>query len=114
MHEASLALSVLDSVIKKCIDEGFNAVESVQLRIGRASGVMPEALIFAFDAAKSGTIAATAELLIDTVLLGGLCNDCGREFETDNAYVLECPLCGGSSFKINKGYEMDIIEIDVR
>lgn len=114
MHEASIALSVLDSVIKKCIGEGFSFIESVRLRIGRASGVLPEALVFAFDAAKTDTIADSADLLIDIVPLGGFCNECRNEFDVEEPYVLGCPLCGGNSFKINRGYEMDIIEIDVK
>lgn len=113
MHEASIALSVLDAVIGKCVDEGYTTVESVRLRIGRASGILPEALIFSFNAAKINTIAGNADLLIDKIPLGGFCNSCRNEFETDEAYVLECPLCGGNSFRICKGYEMEIIEIDV-
>lgn len=114
MHEASIALSILDIVTDRCLDEGYNTVESVRLRIGRASGILPEALVFAFDAAKIDTIAHNASLLIETVPLGGFCNECKNYFDVDEAYVLVCPLCGCNSFKISKGYEMDIIEIDIK
>ncbi len=114
MHEASIALGILDIVTKRCKAEGYSIVESVRLRIGRAAGIMPEALVFTFDIAKEDTSARTANLIIDIVPLGGSCKGCGREFEVEEAYVLNCPLCGSATFKIEKGYEMEIVEIDVK
>lgn len=114
MHEASIALSILDIITDKCSAEGYNTIESVRLRIGRAAGIMPEALLFAFDAAKFDTPAGEAKLLMDIVPLGGFCKGCGREFEVEDSYALNCPLCGSSEFKIQKGYEMEIVEIDVK
>ena len=113
MHEASIALSILDIVTKRCNAEGYNVVESVRLRIGRAAGIMPEALVFTFDIAKDETPARDAKLIIDLVPLGGICSGCGSDFEVEDAYVLNCPLCGSTAFKIDKGYEMEIVEIDV-
>lgn len=113
MHEASIALSMLDIITSQCKKEGFNRINSVKVRIGRASGVLPEALSFAFDAAKIETIARDAELIIETIPLGGLCYGCGKSFEVDDTYVLNCPECLSSSFKIERGFEMDIIEMDV-
>lgn len=113
MHEASIALSILDIITSQCQKDGYNRINSVKVRIGRASGVLPEALSFAFDAAKIDTIANHAELIIETIPLGGLCNNCGNSFEVEDTYVLNCPECSSSSFKIEKGFEMDIIEMDV-
>ena len=113
MHEASIVLSILDLIISRCIDEGYKSIESVKLRIGRASGILPEALIFGFDAAKAETIASSASLLIDIVPLGGFCSGCNNDFEVDESYALRCPLCGSGSFKINKGYEMEVVEMEV-
>lgn len=114
MHEASIALSILDTVTERCRAEGYNVIESVRLKIGRASGIMPEALVFTFDVAKDETTAKDAKLLIDLVPLGGTCGGCKTEFEVEESYVLNCPKCGSTSFKIDKGYEMEIVEIDVK
>ena len=113
MHEASLAFSVLDVVTGLCAAQGYTAIKAVRVRIGRASGVMPEALIFAFDAAKADTTAGDSELLVDIIRLGGHCNECLGDFEVDGNYLLECPLCGSGSFKIERGYEMDILDMEV-
>lgn len=115
MHEASIALSMLDIITSRCRKDGYNRIDSVKVRIGRASGILPEALTFAFDAAKVDTIARDAQLIIESVPLGGVCNDCGRSFKVNDTYIFNfnCPECSSSSFKIVSGFEMDIIEIDV-
>ncbi|HET6515172.1 MAG TPA: hydrogenase maturation nickel metallochaperone HypA [Thermodesulfovibrionales bacterium] len=113
MHEASIALSILDIIAGKCSAEGYRSVEAVRLRIGRAAGIMPEALLFTFDAAKCDTLARDAKLVIDIIPLGGFCIGCEREFEVEEAYVLNCPLCGSGAFRIEKGYEMEIVEMEV-
>ena len=113
MHEASIALGILDIIVKKCQAEGYRSIESVRVRIGRAAGIMPEALLFTFDVAKSDTPAQGAKLIVDLVPLGGFCNGCKRDFEVDTTYVLSCPRCGSSTFQIQKGYEMDIVDMEV-
>lgn len=112
MHEASIAVGLLDLITRRCISEGYKSIDSVRIKIGRASGILPEALVFSFDAAKIETIADKARLFIDIISLGGFCGGCGKEFEVEGAYVLRCPLCGSGSFKINRGYEMEIVEME--
>jgi hydrogenase nickel incorporation protein HypA/HybF len=113
MHEASIVLSLLDTVTGRCREEGYRSVESVKIKIGMASGIMPEAIAFAFEAAKQDTIARDAELFIEMVPVGGSCSDCSGDFEVNETYVVKCPLCGSASFRIRKGYELDIVEMEV-
>lgn len=113
MHEVSIALSIMDIIVKKCREESCNKIDSVRLKIGKAAGVMPDALLFAFDNIKTDTIAKDAEMIIDIIPLGGTCNGCKRDFDTEEAYVLECPKCGSADFVINKGNEMEIIDMEV-
>ena len=114
MHETSIALGILDIINDRCIAEGYHSVESVRLRVGRAAGIMPEALLFSFDVAKVGTPSENATLIIESIPLGGRCSACNSEFEVEETYVLSCPQCGSSAFKIQKGYEMEIMEMDVK
>ncbi len=113
MHEVSIALNVLEIVSEQCRKEGYNRINSINLRIGKASGIMPDALIFAFDAIKKDTIAENASLNIERNPVSGQCNDCNTEFTVDEEFVLNCPVCGGNSFNITTGREMDIIDMDV-
>ena len=113
MHEASLALSILDVVQAKCKEIGSPSLASVRIRIGKAAGVLPEALQFAFEGVKEGTVAKHAKLIIEVVPIGGVCKDCGKPFIVDDLpYVLACPSCGAASFEITSGREMDIIDME--
>jgi hydrogenase nickel incorporation protein HypA/HybF len=114
MHEASIALSILDIVQSKCEEEGCHSVDSVRVRIGKAAGILPDSLVFAFDAAKDTTVAKNATLTIETVPVGGTCHDCKKEFTVeDTQYVFSCPLCGSKSFEITSGREMEIVDMEI-
>jgi hydrogenase nickel incorporation protein HypA/HybF len=113
MHEASIAISLLETVSNLCRQEGYSTIESVRLKVGKAAGILPDALIFAFDVAKMGTIASQAELVIEYVPLGGICNECGSLFETDERFVFSCPVCNSTAIKITSGHEMQIIDMEV-
>ncbi len=94
MHETALALSILDIVVEKCREAGGHTVDSGPGQDRYAAGVMPEALSFAFDAAKATTVAEHAELVIERVPVSGVCNECKKEFTvTEVQYVFSCPAC---------------------
>ncbi|MBI4689753.1 MAG: hydrogenase maturation nickel metallochaperone HypA [Nitrospirae bacterium] len=113
MHEVSIALSMLDIAAEKCRESGYNKIDSIRLKIGRASGVMTDALIFAFDVVKTDTIASGASVIIDEIPVSGSCKDCGRDFVAEDTYVLCCPRCGGMAFMINTGRELEILDMEV-
>jgi hydrogenase nickel incorporation protein HypA/HybF len=113
MHEVSIALNLLEIVEEKCREEGYASVKSLKVKIGTASGVLPEALQFAFASAKRDSIAGNAELVIDLIPLRGICQDCAGRFEWPASYIFECPLCKSPSFRVLSGYEMELAEIEV-
>jgi len=114
MHETALALSILDIVVEKCREVGGQRVDSVRLRIGKAAGVMPEALQFAFDASKSDTVAEKAQLVIEPVPISGVCSECKKDFTMDNAgFVFACPLCGSQFIEMKSGREMEIVDMEI-
>ena len=113
MHEASIALSILEIAEDHCRKAGFSAIRSVEVKVGAASGIMPEALRMAFDIAKLDTPAHEAALTIIEIPLGGTCRDCGGGFTTEEQFILACPACGGKNFKFETGRELDVSEIEV-
>lgn len=113
MHETSIALSLLEIATGHCKKEGYKGIESITVRIGKASGIMPEALLFAFDAIKIGTIAEKASLSIEEVPVTGICNSCGSNFTVEEAYVIYCPLCGSVALQVETGRELDVCELEV-
>lgn len=113
MHEVSVVQALLDRVVEECLNNGYKSVRSVKVDIGRASGVVSDALFFAFDALKSDTIAKDASLTINEIDISGRCNDCNREFSSEETFVYECPFCSSWRFTIIKGKELNLIEIEV-
>ena len=114
MHETALALSILDVVVEKCREAGGHTVDEVRLRIGFAAGVMPEALSFAFDAAKATTVAEHAKLVIERVPVSGICTECKKEFTVSEVqYVFSCPTCNSKFIDIKTGREMEIVDMEI-
>lgn len=113
MHEAALAYSILETVTGQCLEKNFSRILEVRLRIGMGSGVQSDSLKFAFDICKKNTPAHDAEMIIDTVPMGGECNACGRHFETENHLVFNCPFCRSGSFTITQGFETEIVDMEV-
>ena len=67
MHELSIMESALNLALEQARKNGAVRVHALRLRIGALSGVVPDALQFAFEALTPGTAAEGAELLIDNV-----------------------------------------------
>ena len=112
MHELSLMQSALDIAMEHAGKAGADRIVSLTLRIGAMSGVVPDALEFAFDVLKADTIAHDARLLIDTVPVVCRCARCERDFEAgDLVYV--CPSCGRRSADVRSGREMELASMEV-
>ncbi len=115
MHESSIAHSILEIVEEQCAEKGCSVVDALTVRLGKATGVMPESLQFAFDALKEPTRAKNARMTIEIVPVGGSCSSCNKEFDVpDVQYVFSCPHCGSSSFEVTRGREMEITEMEMR
>jgi hydrogenase nickel incorporation protein HypA/HybF len=113
MHEVSIAQSLLKIAVENCKHNGYKRIEAIKVKVGRASGVMPDALLFAFDAVKIGTIAEKAILNIQEVPVSAFCESCKKNFTVDEAFVIDCPMCGNISLRIETGRELYIEEMDV-
>ncbi len=114
MHEVSVALSLLEMIEERCRNEGYSSVESVRVRIGKASSILPEALKLAFEMAKKETVAGEAELLIDLIPVRALCKRCLKSFEGEDSFIFECPFCNSPSLRLISGRELDLVEMEVR
>ncbi len=65
MHELSLTVALLDEIDIVARRERVTSVTSVRVRVGKQSAIACEALAFAWDVARVGTIAAAADLRIE-------------------------------------------------
>lgn len=112
MHEASIIMGVLETVTRQCQQEGYQKINSIRLRIGKASSILPDSLYFAFDCAKINTLAHDAKLLIEDVPLGGNCDSCGHEFIVED-FIFNCPKCKSTKINVSQGFDMEIVDMDV-
>lgn len=114
MHEASIATELINIAIRECNKNRFTKVESIKIIVGRATGVMTDALLFAFNILKEGTPAEKANLTIEEIPVRGICKDCEKEFESNENYLIfECPNCGSFSINLISGKELNITEMEV-
>ncbi|RCJ41914.1 hydrogenase nickel insertion protein HypA [Nostoc minutum NIES-26] len=112
MHEVRMMQGVLDRAIVRAKDGRAQHIRLVQMRVGEASGVMPDSLEVAFDVAKKGTIAEDAKLQVEHVPLVCYCSNCNSEFHPINE-LCECPECYQPYCEIRQGKEFEIAFLEV-
>jgi hydrogenase nickel incorporation protein HypA/HybF len=112
MHEYSIMQSALNQALRGARQAGAVRVHEIRLRIGVLSGVVPDALQFAFEALTPGTPAEGSRLSIEEVPARFWCAPCGREFVSANLYS-ECPDCGQPSDELRAGRELELASMEV-
>lgn len=114
MHEISIAQSVIEEVLVQLDDAvGAPRVTCVTLRVGVMSGVVPEALAFAFEAAARDTPLAGARLDVEEVGLVVWCPRCQAGRPLPGPQRLRCPSCGESTPRVLRGRELELVSIEV-
>jgi hydrogenase nickel incorporation protein HypA/HybF len=104
--------SALDIAVEHAKRQGAQRIHRIKLRIGALSGVVPEALEFAFDVVTQGSMAEGAALEIERVPAACYCPACDLEFEPDSSFY-ECPRCKSLDVKVRRGRELDVAWLEV-
>lgn len=112
MHEVSLMENTLEIAVEHAHRQGANKIQRLKMRVGKMSGVVPEALEFAFDVCTQGTIAEGAKLEIESVPVVCYCPNCKIEFQPDDI-IYECPECGQLSSQILQGRELELTSLEL-
>ena len=112
MHELAIMDSALNQVLDRARKAGAGCVHVVRLRIGALSGVVPDALQFAFEALVPGTMAQSAKLEIEAVPARFWCGNCQSEFVSDDMFS-ECPGCRKPSADLRAGREMELTSMEI-
>ena len=112
MHELSIMQSALNVALAQARQAGATRVHEIRLRIGALSGVVPDALEFAFEALAAGTVAENAKLAIEQVPARFWCATCTREFQSDDMFA-ECPDCHALSGELRAGREMELASLEI-
>lgn len=112
MHEVSLMQDTLILATQEARRAGGSRIHRLRMRIGPLSGVVPEALEFAFEILAKGTAAEGAQLEIERVPILCYCRGCDREFAPPDL-LCECPGCGLPSPEVRRGREMELNSLEV-
>jgi hydrogenase nickel incorporation protein HypA/HybF len=112
MHEVSIMAEALRMAVDAAKSAGANRVLKLRLRIGSLSGVVPEALRFAWDVVCCDTMAHGASLEIEAVPAAGWCAACRAEFEC-TGFFNECPRCHNVSGELRRGRELEIAAVEM-
>lgn len=112
MHEVGLMQSTLAIAMERATAEGARRIHRLTMRIGPLSGVMPEALEFAFDVLARGTMAEGAALEVERVPIICYCPTCRLEFRPEDLFC-ECPQCHHGSAEVHQGREFELASLEV-
>ncbi|MGQ9608722.1 MAG: hydrogenase maturation nickel metallochaperone HypA [bacterium] len=111
MHEVSIAENIIEIIKAEMPKHNLTRIDSIKIRIGDMSHIMPDALIFAFELLSEGTQFENAKIIIEKIPTKGRCRNCGNEFIMDD--ILDnCPKCGGVYIDIISGKELEILEFE--
>lgn len=113
MHELSIALSLIDTVIEEARHRGVLRVTAVHVRVGPLSGVEPGPLASAFEIARTGTAIDGAELVIGAVPVVVRCPTCLEEKDLIDPIPLRCPDCGTPTPDVVSGRELELDSLEV-
>ena len=111
MHEFSIIQGIVDIVLATAREKEVTHISLVEVEVGRASGVIREAMEFAWEAARKDTLLSQAGLKIVEIPLVVRCNTCGRQYEPVEIYEI-CPGCGEVNPEIITGKELRVVAVE--
>lgn len=112
MHELSIAMSIVDTAIRELDKYPEMEIDTIELEIGKLSGVEMTAFEFAWPLAIKDTPLERAERITHHIEGEAVCQDCGASFEKTQLFD-PCPNCGSYFHEIRKGKELLIKSISV-
>ncbi len=112
MHEAGIALNLIEAVEQRLESEPGARVSHIHVRIGELSGVSAEALEFAFSCLSAGTPLAGVSLVFEHVPLQVACEACGRTSVVEDL-VFRCPACGSEKTRVASGHELEVRSLEL-
>jgi hydrogenase nickel incorporation protein HypA/HybF len=111
MHETGLASEIRRASLLAAEEYGPGHLERVTVAIGELSAVEPELLVFAWQAAVSGTPDEGCELVVEWHPARPRCPKCdGDKPGTPGSWLWACPDCG-TPLVLTGGRELDLLQV---
>ncbi|MDX2037171.1 MAG: hydrogenase maturation nickel metallochaperone HypA [Isosphaeraceae bacterium] len=112
MHEASLIHSLLSMAIDHARADGAARIATIGIRVGELSGVVADALKFAFDAATIEGSAKGSVLEIEYVPARVRCASCRTAYHPAEI-PWTCPECSAIGGDLVGGRELELSFLEV-
>ncbi len=112
MHEFSIAIGIIEIVNQHAEKAEAHIVNEIEIEVGELSGVVLDAMEFAMESAKKGTLAENAGIVFHYIKGRGQCRDCGKAFDLQNVFD-PCPFCGAFNPEVKQGKELRVKAINV-
>jgi hydrogenase nickel incorporation protein HypA/HybF len=112
MHELSIALSIIDLVAEQA-ELYPGRVVGVHLKLGVLSGVVPAALLSAWEQAKAETPFSDARLLLQEMPVRIFCGVCQVERPAESLQLLSCRICGTPASRVVSGRELELSTLEI-
>lgn len=105
-------MSVREIVEDAARQNGSEKVNEVNIVVGEFSSVSTDALEFAMEVAKKGTVFENAKINIKSTKTILTCSQCNSETAMED-YIFKCGACGSGAVKIVSGDRMYVESIDI-
>ena len=112
MHELAICQALMEQVERIAQEERAEQVLSIHLAIGPLSGVESRLLEQAFSVARAGSIAASAELVIESMPVRVSCKQCGQQTEALPGRLV-CGSCGDWRTRLISGDELELRHVEL-
>lgn len=113
MHELSIAHGIVEVVTESARAAGVARIRTVNVNVGRLSGVEAGALEFSYDLVAADTMLAGSRLVIQEIPIVVFCAPCNTERELPGVQRFRCPVCDTPSGDIRRGRELEVASIEV-
>lgn len=113
LHEMGVAMQIVE-IAKASIPAELagSRIETVNLKVGKLSAIVPDSLRFCFEAVTKGTALEGARLRIKEMPVRAVCNACRNEWTIDTP-AFACPACQSGDITLLTGRELDIESIEL-
>ena len=89
-------------------------VEAIHIKLGALSGIVKEALLSAYDLARTQTPLESTNLVIEEVPVMIYCSRCQAPRSVPSIQQLCCIECDTPSSEILQGREMQVVALELR
>ena len=116
MHELTVAIQICNVLETELASDGADLVaDAVHVQVGALTGIVPEALEFAWPHAVAGSeTLGSARLEVVRVDVRVACRPCGDVQVMTYLRALRCPVCRSPEVEVLGGDELEILSVDVR